>query len=115
MMKNWAGKRYWLVGASEGLGASLAKEMSDRGAELILSARNEEKLAAVAHGLANKATVLPCDVGSQESVDKAISALGKIDGIVFWQPRTGRCQPRAGILKNARKWRMSISLGPAGY
>ena len=83
MMKNWAGKRYWLVGASEGLGASLAKEMSAQGAELILSARNEEKLAAVAKGLANKATVLPCDVGSQESVDKAVSALGKIDGIVF--------------------------------
>ena len=55
-MKHWDGKRYWLVGASEGLGASLAKEMSAQGAELILSARNEEKLAAVRReGAAKKA------------------------------------------------------------
>jgi len=82
-MKHLDGKRYWLVGASEGLGAALAKEMSAQGAELILSARNEPKLAAIAESLDHKATVLPCDVGSQESVDKALLEIGKIDGVVF--------------------------------
>ena len=36
-MKKLAGKRYWLVGASEGLGAALARKMSNQGVELILS------------------------------------------------------------------------------
>ena len=49
--RDWAGKTYWLVGASEGLGAALAEVMSRAGAVLILSARSGEKLAEVVAGL----------------------------------------------------------------
>ena len=41
---NWSGKRYWLVGASEGLGRALAHRLSAQGAELIVSARSESRL-----------------------------------------------------------------------
>lgn len=43
-----AGKRIWITGASSGIGAELAKELSHHGAHLVLSARNEEKLNEVA-------------------------------------------------------------------
>ena len=82
-MRNFSGKRYWLIGASEGLGEALAHKMSASGTELILSARDERKLKAIVESLPNKAMALSCDVGSQRSVDSAVSQLKDIDGVVY--------------------------------
>ena len=82
-MRNFSGKRYWLIGASDGLGEVLARTMSGAGAELILSARDETKLNAIVETLPNKAMALPCDVGSQANVDAAVSQLGDVDGVVY--------------------------------
>jgi short-subunit dehydrogenase len=78
----WAGKRYWLVGASEGLGAALAHKMSAAGVHLILSARSEDKLNALAARLPGKSEVVTVDVSDTESVKAAAAAVGDIDGIV---------------------------------
>ncbi len=81
-MIEWAGKRYWLVGASEGLGAALAHKMSAAGVHLILSARSEDKLNALAARLPGKSEVVTVDVSDTESVKAAAAAVGDIDGIV---------------------------------
>lgn len=83
MSITWTGKRYWLVGASEGLGAALAHKISAAGAEVILSARNEERLSELASTLPGKSQVLPVDIADDASVAKAGEALGHVDGIVF--------------------------------
>ena len=82
-MREWQGKRYWLVGASDGLGAELAKVMSRAGAEVILSARSEEKLAEVTNGLQGKASYQVMDVTDDASVKAAAEAVGDIDGVVL--------------------------------
>ena len=82
-MKNLVGKRYWLVGASEGLGAALARKLSSQGVELVLSGRNAQTLKDLVETLPNPALALPCDVSSQDSVDDAVAKLGDIDGIVY--------------------------------
>jgi dehydrogenase/reductase SDR family protein 7B len=41
-------KTIWITGASSGLGESLAYELAKRGAKLVLSARNADRLASVA-------------------------------------------------------------------
>lgn len=80
-----------VTGASDGIGAEMARQWSTRGAgvALVLAARSVDKLEAVAaqcrgHG----ATVLVqrCDVGMQSDcvalVAAAIAALGRIDTLV---------------------------------
>jgi short-subunit dehydrogenase len=82
-MRDFANKRYWLVGASDGLGAALAHQLSRSGAELVLSARSEDKLMRLAEELPGRATVQTIDVSDNESVKAAHKAVGEVDGIVF--------------------------------
>ena len=82
-MTQWQGKRYWLVGASDGLGAALAQRLSGAGAEVILSARSEDKLAALADSLPGKARVVTLDVADADSVAEAIKDVGAVDGVVY--------------------------------
>lgn len=81
-MTQWQGKRYWLVGASDGLGAALAQRLSAAGAEVILSARSVEKLRAVADSLPGKVSVVPVDVSDAENVAAAAASIGDVDGVV---------------------------------
>ncbi len=80
---NWAGKKYWLVGASEGLGRALAHKLSAAGVELILSSRSEDKLKSLSAELPGLSKILPIDIASDESVIQASKTLGQVDGIVF--------------------------------
>lgn len=82
-MKNWVGQRWWIVGASEGLGRALAARMSAAGAELVLSARGADRLADLAASLPGKAAVLPCDITDSAAVRAAAAGAGVLDGVVF--------------------------------
>jgi len=75
------GKKYWIIGASEGLGRELAIQLSNLGVELIVSARNEIRLNELS--LRTKAKVIPLDVLDIHAVRKAFKAVGRIDGIVY--------------------------------
>ncbi len=82
-MRDFRARRYWLVGASEGLGLALAQKLSAAGAELILSARSADALDKAVASLPGKAAALPVDVGSSQSVAAAAAQLGDLDGMVF--------------------------------
>lgn len=82
-MREWSGKRYWIVGASAGLGREVAKRISARGAHVILSARSEDELKELADECQGSATVVPVDVSDPENVAAAADAAGEIDGLVY--------------------------------
>lgn len=82
-MKDWQGKTYWLVGASDGLGAALAHQLSRTGAEVILSARSEDKLTELAKALPGRARVRVLDVTDEADVAAAAQEIGPIDGLVY--------------------------------
>ena len=79
---NFVDKRYWLVGASEGLGLALARQLASEGVSLVLSARDPDRLSAICAELPN-AQALPLDVADDEAVVAAATKIGAVDGVVF--------------------------------
>lgn len=79
-----SGSRVWLVGASSGIGAELARELSRRGAQLAVSARTSEALEDVSQGAM---AVVPFDVTDRDATHDAAreveALLGQID-VVIW-------------------------------
>lgn len=82
-MRDWIGKRYWLVGASEGLGRALAIKMSKAGAEVIVSARSEERLKDLCEELPGRSSYVILDVAKTEDVERAAKEIGDLDGVVY--------------------------------
>jgi dehydrogenase/reductase SDR family member 7B len=88
MSAYWKNKTVWITGAGSGIGQALALELSKRGANLILSARSEDKLQAVKNKCTqpDKAFVLPFDLADIPSfgtqTERAIAFNGKIDVLI---------------------------------
>ena len=74
--------RWWIVGASEGLGRAVAEKLSSAGASLVLSARSEDRLQELAEEIGG-AEVVPVDVTDTGSVEAAAKAVGEIDGLLY--------------------------------
>ena len=85
LKRRFGGKTIWITGASSGIGADLAMQLSACDATLILSARNEEKLQQVASQCAGgKVRVVPMDVDcSQEEIDRIVELIGPIDCVIL--------------------------------
>ena len=82
-MTEWSGKRYWIIGASAGLGAALAHQLSRVGVSLVLSARSEDDLDELAEKLPGRSEVQPLDVTDPDAIARVASDIGEIDGVVF--------------------------------
>lgn len=69
-------KRIWLIGASEGIGAALAKQLAAEGATLIISARNAERLEALKSELPGTGhQAIAVDVTVLEQIQQAWQSL----------------------------------------
>jgi NAD(P)-dependent dehydrogenase (short-subunit alcohol dehydrogenase family) len=92
-IRDWSGKRVWILGASSGIGAALARELARRGAWVALSARRREPLEVMAKQLPD-ALALPCDATDSRQIAAACEALrarwGGIDLALYaagvWHP-----------------------------
>ncbi|MCH7923629.1 MAG: SDR family oxidoreductase [Nitrospinae bacterium] len=81
-------KTVLITGASSGIGLGVAEAYLDVAANVVLNARNEEKLTAVAQNLGrtDQIAVVPGDIGlkatSQRMVDAAVERFGRVDVLV---------------------------------
>lgn len=80
-----------ITGASSGIGAELARLLSKRGDRLVLAARREAELRAVADACGPNAIAVPTDVTRRSDVDglreAAIARFGHVD---VWINNAGR-------------------------
>ncbi|RZH69475.1 SDR family NAD(P)-dependent oxidoreductase [Natrinema altunense] len=61
-----------VTGASKGLGRSMALHLSERGANVVLVARSEDDLAAVADAADGETLVAPADVRDPDAIDDVV-------------------------------------------
>jgi short-subunit dehydrogenase len=73
---DWRGKRVWILGASSGIGAELARELAGRGARLALSARRQAELQRLAAQLPG-AIALPCDAARPATIAGAAAEIAE--------------------------------------
>lgn len=57
-----------VTGASSGIGKDIARELSKKGYDLVVVARNKDKLEEIKEELSNiKVTIIPCDLSKEEN------------------------------------------------
>ena len=85
----------WLIGASSGIGAALARVLAARGWRVVISARGTETAASVAAEFPELISILPLDVTDTPACEAAVADAetilgGPPDLVVFaagaWQP-----------------------------
>ena len=92
----YAGKVVWIVGASSGIGATLAADFAAQGAQVVLSARRVEKLEAVSEACSahKQAEVVPLDVTDFDMQASAYADImkkfGRVDVLVLNAGRSQR-------------------------
>jgi short-subunit dehydrogenase len=82
--EHFQGKNIWILGASSGIGAEVARKLSQHGANLILSSRSSERLEIVAESCrrnTNKVSLITLDVAASQNdletaVDQALEIVG---------------------------------------
>lgn len=86
-MSKFKNKTVWITGASDGIGKELAVQLAAKGARIVLTARNKEKLEAAKASLQGGGhVVFPMDLLKTDAIPEAVEQLlgqvGEIDVLV---------------------------------
>jgi NAD(P)-dependent dehydrogenase (short-subunit alcohol dehydrogenase family) len=82
---DWRGKTVWLIGASSGIGLATAAALHERGAQVVVSARQDALLQdfVAAHPGARARTLDVTDADAVRTLAAALLAQGPLDLVVY--------------------------------
>ena len=109
-MMSFEGKTAWITGASSGIGAALAREWASWGANIILSGRDEARLADVAGTLPNESLVLPFDVRDDMAMQAATEQAIAWKGVDIFVANAGVSQRSAAVDTDMSVYREIIDI-----
>ncbi len=92
---DYTGKTVWITGASSGIGAALARDVASRGAHVVLSGRNESRLAEVASDC-QECLILPFDVRDDTALADASAKA------IAWKDSVDLAFANAGVSQRSR-------------
>ncbi len=103
-IRDWRGKRVWIIGASSGIGAAVSRGLLARGARVALSARSTQDLERMAALHGAMAMALPLDVTDADAAGPAlqqvVAAWGGVDFVLL-------C---AGTHQPVRAWELDAAV-----
>jgi len=107
-MNSLKNKKILVIGASSGIGLQTAKRLSEQGASLILSSRNEAKLSEALRQMEGSShTIIPCDLTNEADIKNLVTQLPQLNGVVFSSGIASRCP--AGFITSKE---ISENFGP---
>lgn len=76
------GKTIFVTGASAGIGKSIAISCARMGANVVITARNEERLNETLTQLPGENQAIKADLTNGADIEALVAALPKLDGVV---------------------------------
>lgn len=80
---NIEGKSILITGASSGLGKEIAIRCAEKGAQLIITGRDQGRLAETNALLSGSHLSIPCDLSEENNIIELVKQLPALDGVIF--------------------------------
>lgn len=116
MGERLAGRVVWITGASEGIGAAIARAAAGAGARVAVSARSEDKLSDLASQLPGESLIVPVDVTDESAVAAAVERIWekwqRLDGVVANAGTNGTWAPIDKLSRD--EWEQPLAVNLTG-
>lgn len=104
------GRTAWITGASSGIGAALAREFAARGARVVLSGRDEERLRGVAAELPSDTLILPFEATDERAMLAATEQAAGWHGVDIFVANAGISQRSPAVETEMAVYRRIIDV-----
>ena len=118
-MQDLSGQVIIVTGASRGIGAASAEALARAGAAVVLAARDQERLAGVAHRIAEtggRAEAAVCDVADWNSVQAVVAETKRrVGAVTTLVNNAGVVEPIAGLERaDPAAWARNVEINLIG-
>jgi NADP-dependent 3-hydroxy acid dehydrogenase YdfG len=83
MSKTASSKSVVVIGGTGGIGHAVAQFYADKGCEVVITGRDQERTDAVAKEIGGKTRGIALDISEPESIEGALASLGHVDHLAL--------------------------------